>query len=270
MSLAVPLLPPPVLSPTRQSDGRPARRRLPPVLLASSQPMSCSARSGRQGVADQKALHVAQHGGGRGGVARIAGRRLVELGLDAVEPRRPVTQGARIGGQGRWAAEACEQQVARRVVAQRHRRLADFRHRHAAGPDMILGDRRIGDEVLGRRRRCGDPAVSSPRSTRASTSAAARNLKVLDIGKRSSLRQPARRPLAVSSAATPRRPPTRRSRSASAEPASSARAGSASSEPANTARRAIEAGMGFLRPGAVAAYAANMARRGHNAIARSN
>ena len=150
ISLAVPLLPPPVLSPTRQSEGRPARRRLPPVLQASSQPMSRSRDADDKASPIEKPLHVAQHGGGRGGVARIARCRLVELGLDAVEPRRPVAQDARIGGQGRWAAEAREQQVARRVVAQRHRRLADFRHRHAAGFDMILGDRRISDEILGR------------------------------------------------------------------------------------------------------------------------
>ena len=148
MSLAVPLSPPPVLSPTRQSDGRPARTRFIPVLLASSHCVSCSARFARQRVTEQKAPHVAQHGVGRGRVAWIAGRGLVERGLDPVEPRQPVTQGTRIGGQGRRSAEACQHQVARRVVAQRNRRRADFRHRQAGGPDMILGDRRIGDEIL--------------------------------------------------------------------------------------------------------------------------
>src|SRR6185437_4906959 len=41
-SLAVPRSPEPVLSPTRQSFGKPARNLAPPVLLAISQAVNCS------------------------------------------------------------------------------------------------------------------------------------------------------------------------------------------------------------------------------------
>jgi hypothetical protein len=44
-------------------------------------------------------------------------------------------------------AEGSEQEIARRVVAQRDRGVAQLGERHAGG-DMLLGRRRIGDEVL--------------------------------------------------------------------------------------------------------------------------
>jgi hypothetical protein len=56
-------------------------------------------------------------------------------------------------------------------------------------------------------------------------------------------------------------------RSASAELASSVKAGSASSEHRTARNRSRN---GLLRPWAAAAYAANVARGGHDPIARSN
>jgi len=113
-------------------------------------------------------------------------------------------------------------------------------------------------------------SLSSPRSTRDRTSAAARNLKVLDIGKRSVLRQPAWRPLAVSSAATTQ---------ATAD--SAFQVGKRRADVVGHSRqRQQRAGKhrtarnrsrnGLLRPWSVAAYVANMARRGHSSSRRSN
>ena len=145
-SLVVPFSPVPVLSPTRQPFGRPARSRVSPVLLPRSQPVSRSL-DWRENVAEHQRAKVRQHRRGRCGVAWIARQGLVEIGLDPVEPRDRVAQRARIGGQARRAAEAREQQVAGGVVADDHRRLAKLFERHSGAADAILGDEGIHHHV---------------------------------------------------------------------------------------------------------------------------
>jgi len=66
---------------------------------------------------------------------------------------------------------------------------------------------------------------SSPRPARCSTAAASRNLKVLHIGKRSSMRWPKRAPLAGCHRQTPSRPPLRFSSAAKSSVAADADAG---------------------------------------------
>src|ERR1700733_3093191 len=55
-SLAVPCSPVPVLSPTRQSFGRPARNRASPVLLAINQAVICSREAAESAVASKRSV----------------------------------------------------------------------------------------------------------------------------------------------------------------------------------------------------------------------
>src|SRR4051812_5384186 len=138
-SFAAPLPPVPLLSPTRQSRGSPARRRLSPVLLATSHATSCSREAAERASPMRRRRMVSMHGRGRGGVARIAGGRLVQCRLDAVEPGRLVAERAGEGGETRGTAEAREEQVGGRVVAEGDRRLAELAYAHPCAAGVLLG-----------------------------------------------------------------------------------------------------------------------------------
>src|SRR4030095_3162668 len=58
-SLVVPRSPEPVLSPTRQPAGRPARRRVSPVLLPTSQRSSCARATAESAFSSASARRVA-------------------------------------------------------------------------------------------------------------------------------------------------------------------------------------------------------------------
>ncbi len=207
MSQVLPRLPEPVLSPTAQSAGTPARRRLSPVWLPSQPGPDLRARGRHERVAQEDLLHGWP--AWRPAWWCRAGRRardFIEAGLVAVEPRLGVAQTmrrkrVRPAGPPKLASI----RFAAGVVAQRDGRLAQFGHgqcrgvaEHASRSPVRAESGRavpIGDAPLQPLLRPG-PRGSAP-------AAAARNLKVLHIGKRSSARWPARRPLPVSRMDTP-------------------------------------------------------------------
>ena len=147
MSLVEPWSPVPVLSPTRQLAGTPARRRVPPVVLARSHSVSWSREDGREGAAEQERVEIGDHGGGSGGVARIVGEGLVESGFDAVEAGDGVAERACELGEAGRAADVGEDEVGGGVVAVVDGGGADLRERHAGCAGVVLGDGRVGDEV---------------------------------------------------------------------------------------------------------------------------
>jgi hypothetical protein len=99
------------------------------------------ARRRGQRRSEQQLLHAVDHRARAGGVARIAGRVLVQLELGAIEPRDLVAEPAHERGQLRRATELREQNVGRGVVAHGHDRRAQLLDRHPAAFEVL---RRLG------------------------------------------------------------------------------------------------------------------------------
>ena len=153
----VALLPPvPVLSPTRQPFGTPARSRLSPVLLATSHAVSCSReeaesaspRTVRRSNSTIAAGVVVSRGSpGRASFNSVS-RRSSRVTAVAERPE--------VRGQPRRPAKAVEQQVPGRVVAQGDGGVAELADGHPRA-DVLFGRRRVGHEVVLSYRRRGEP-----------------------------------------------------------------------------------------------------------------
>ncbi|ABA52319.1 hypothetical protein BURPS1710b_A2552 [Burkholderia pseudomallei 1710b] len=123
-----------------RADARVAR------LVAEHPCIELRALRGAERVAHEQPVHARGHRGGRRRIALVAGQRRVQLRLAAIEPERRVADRARIRGDGLRPAEQRHQQVRRGVVAVLERRRAQLGHAHA-GAHVLLGDRRIADEI---------------------------------------------------------------------------------------------------------------------------
>ena len=224
MSLVLPMLLVPVLSPTRQ-PGRPARRRLSPVWLASAQSVSRRREAFDSTSPSNSFCRVATIAAGV--VVSRGSPGVASLSVGSLRSRRvtvspmPRNQAVSPAGPPCSASSRLAAVLSLIVIVASHSAATG----RPAAPSCFstTGDqltRSSGVQVSRRSSR------SSPASTAASTCAASSSLKVLHIAKRSSPRCPSVRPVPVSSANTPRRPPWRRSsvsRSSGASPASAGR-----------------------------------------------
>ena len=250
MSLTTPLSEVPVLSPTRQPCGNPARRRLSPVRVASSQATSrprapsdstspsstaCMSRSMAEGVVVSR---------GSPGIAslRMVSRRSRRLDASPSERANAVQP----AGPPMRSSSRLPAVLSLSVITASHTSASVMPGAPVRSP--VTGEYATRSSFANSMR-CA--SASSPRSTRASTAATASSLKVLHIGKRSSPRWSMRRPVAVSRMATPRRPPcafSSAARRASGSPAAGVAADArarvetstpAASEPRTKLRRSI-------------------------------
>jgi hypothetical protein len=130
-------------------------------------------------------LHVRAHLRRGCSVTLIAGTDAIQIRFFPIKSRHLIAKAAREFCEAGWSANCIQQKVAGGVITLFDCRRAQGAERHAAVIEISLGDGCIFQDVLstiGMNR----ANFAWPSSTRFKTAAAARNLNVLHIGKRSS------------------------------------------------------------------------------------
>src|SRR5579885_1573223 len=202
-SFVEPRSPVPVLPPTRQSGGSPARKRLPPVLHASSQSVSCCPEEGFSApprtslrmsstIADGVVVSRGSPGSDSFTAGSFRSRRVTG---SPSERANSVTA----AGPPRAARMRLPAVLSLSVIAASQSSASVMPSPPTCMP--VVGEYSTRSPFVNTTRRS---SLSFSASTRASTAADASSLKVLHIGKRSSARYANRAPVPVSRIATPR------------------------------------------------------------------